>query len=83
VDAKDEALVSQLADACKDHNQWLALVKFGLETLVLNQVLLFELIHREAQRRAGQTNVGRSDTDYVRMILDELRLHFVVKGESR
>lgn len=54
-----ETFAVTLTDSTKTHDEWLAVVRFGLSTLMENQSLLIEVIVREAQREAERFNKER------------------------
>jgi hypothetical protein len=71
----------KMADACATHAEWLALVRFGLGTLLEDQALLIEIVVREADRAAKTSPIGRVAGDVAPMIFAELGLA-VVRGEG-
>lgn len=66
-----------LTDSCKTHKEWLAVVRFGLGTLLEDQHTLIEVIVREAQREAAK-HPQRRDADHAVSILKELGLRLEV-----
>lgn len=77
---EQENFAIQLTNDCKTHEQWLAVVRFGLKTLLEDQTLLFEIIVREANRMHGRAGIaGRVVSDDARIIFDELGLRFYVQ----
>ena len=50
-----EEFVSELANQCKTHEQWVSLVRFGLPTLLKEQSLLMKIIVLESERRSSDT----------------------------
>lgn len=73
----EENFAITLADNCKTHVEWLSVVRFGLKTLLENQLLLIEIITREAERQAQKTP-GHTTADEVRQIFHELNLRLMV-----
>lgn len=63
-----------LADKASSHEQWLAIVRFGLGTLINNQPLLAEIICREAQCEAEKSHASHVAADHIAGILSELNL---------
>ncbi len=77
----DENFAIELTDKTKDHQQWLAVMQFGLETLLKDPALLMELITREAIRECDKHQTGgRVVADDARHILTELNLRFVISS---
>lgn len=78
-----ENFVLKLAEATKNHSDWLAVVKFGLPRLLEeeNQELLFELVSRQAsvivQRRPGMITA-----DAIVQIFSELKLKLVLMNRD-
>lgn len=80
---EEENFAVTLTDQCKTHAAWLAVVLFGLGTLLENQPLLIEVITREAERECDRFNssiqgASHHPSDHVRNILGELGLRLVV-----
>lgn len=74
-----ETFVIQLTDECENHEQWLAIVRFGLKTLLENQVFLMEIILREASREIMRSKMNStSGAGPARTIFDELGLRFEI-----
>lgn len=74
-----ENFAVQLTDAAKTHEEWQAIVRFGLGTLLENQSVLAEIITREATREAARFNQDRvtglhEPSDHVSSILAQLGL---------
>lgn len=75
----DENFAIELTDKTDTHQQWLAVMSFGMDTLLKDPSLMMELIAREAERECGRHNIGsRVVADDARHILTELNLRFVV-----
>lgn len=70
-----ENFAVNLTDDCKTHEEWLAVVRFGLGTLMQNQLLLVEIIWREAEKRQLPPH---KVSDQARFIFDELGLKLVL-----
>lgn len=68
-----ENFAVQLTDKAKTHDEWLAIVRFGLGTLLDNQSVLAEIITREAQRCAASVPNGET-SEHVASILAQLGL---------
>jgi len=79
---ENENFAIQLTDQCKSHSEWLAVVRYGLGTLLENQPLLIEIIVREAQREIERGHLPSSHVvaDEARRIFQELGLRFEVAG---
>lgn len=76
---EQENFAIELTDKCRSHEEWLAVVRYGLKTLLDNQPLLIEIIVREAQREAERSGVGSHvAADHARRFLNELGVRFVV-----
>ena len=70
-----ENFAIQLTDAAKTHEEWLSIVRFGMATLLENQLLLMECIVREACRQKDRSPVkSRVVADEARQIMEELGL---------
>lgn len=79
-DVDKENFAIKLTDAAKHHDEWLAIVRFGLPTLLNDQPLLFEIMSREAGmivERRGTT--GFVTADALRQIFIELKLKLVLQ----
>ncbi len=74
----DENFAVSLTDNCKTHGDWLSVVRFGLKTLLDNQLLLVEIISREAQRQLEKSPDSHCIADEIRGIFNELGLQIVV-----
>lgn len=80
----DENFAVKITDDAKGHEEWLAIMRFGLGTLLKNQPLLMELIVREAERESKKNVAGHHlPSDEARHIMLELRLHFEVTPLER
>jgi|GEM_PF-3018595 len=79
-DAEHENFAIKLTDQCQTHKEWLAIVRYGLATLLQNQPLLIEIIVREAVREIERGGVPGSHVaaDEARRIFKELGLRFEV-----
>ena len=75
---EQENFVITLTDACQTHAEWLAVMRFGLLSLLDNQPLLIECIIREAQREAAKCAPSYQASDMARRIFEELNLRFEV-----
>lgn len=79
----EENFVIKLTDAAKSHEEWLSIVRFGLATLLENQLLLMECIVREACReRERSTLKTRVAADEARKIMEELGLRFYLSNKE-
>lgn len=75
---KEEDYILALLRKTPDHKEWLAVAKFGLDTLLKNPHLLISAIYQEAERLhdpEGKT-FGDSQEYKARVILGELGLTF-------
>lgn len=79
---KQKKFVLDMDSHCQDHGDWLALMQFGMPTLIKDQRVLVELLHREAQREAGRESLRDSTGEYFMGLMDELGLRFVVDAAS-
>lgn len=70
---EQENFAVELTSATKSHEDWLAVVRFGLGTLLTNQGLLGEIIVNEAAREAAKVPTHKA-SDEVAKILRELGL---------
>lgn len=72
----------QLADQTETHEQWLAVVRFGIGTLVRNPEVLAELLigeaNKEFNRQPGTSSVRTAPHVHLKRIMDELGLKFVL-----
>lgn len=74
----DEQFVVDLMDGTETHEQWLSVVRFGLNNLLDNQALLIEVVSREAARVAERdTRTTVVASDFIADIFAELGLRFV------
>lgn len=74
----DEQFAVDLTDNTRDHAEWLAVMRYGLKTLLYNQPLLMELIVRESVRQRDRSGIeSRVPADDARAIIEELGLRFV------
>jgi len=67
-----------LTEQCQTHEEWLAVVRFGLQELLREQSLLVELLFAEATREAERGNHQRQTDEELDCILQELGLRFVI-----
>jgi hypothetical protein len=70
-----ENFAVKLTNDCETHEAWLAVVRYGLGTLLENQSLFIEIIVREAEK---MTDMPGKTSDRVRFIFEELGLRFVI-----
>jgi hypothetical protein len=74
-----EQFAIEITDKCKTHQEWVAVVNFGLATLLQNQTLLIEIIVREAMRQIDRKKATSFPiADEVSLIFAELGLHLSV-----
>ena len=80
-DVDRENYAVKITDTCSTHQEWLALVRYGLGTLLQNQPLLIEIIVREAARELERGHIPGSHVvaDEARRIFQELGLRFEVQ----
>jgi hypothetical protein len=78
----DDEFVKNLMDSTQTHDQWLAFVRFGLNTLLRDQKLLMTLIVTEAQREAARRG-SEGPTVIFAQIFEELDLKLVVAGGNQ
>ena len=78
---EQENFAIKLTDQCSTHSEWLAVVRYGLATLLQNQPLLIEIIVREAVKEIERGAVPGSHVaaDEARRIFKELGLRFEVQ----
>jgi hypothetical protein len=75
---EQEQFAVDLTDNAKTHEDWLAIVNFGMRQLLTDSGLLMELIVREATRWNKQRGMGgRVVADDAREILAQLGLRLV------
>ncbi len=72
-----ETFAIDLTDYCKTQEEWLCVVRFGLNQLLENQPLLIEIITRRACRMKEDAKLG-VPADYARQIFEELGLRFTL-----
>jgi hypothetical protein len=72
-----ENFAVELAAKTQTHAEWLAVVRFGLGTLIENQSLLAEILVAEAAREAGKISTHKA-SDEIAKILRELGLRLSV-----
>lgn len=76
---EQEQFALDLADNSETHEQWLSIVRFGLKTLIEEQILLVEIISREAKRETERSGLKSRDvSDDMRAIFGELGLRIVL-----
>jgi hypothetical protein len=85
MDAKQKKFVDWLATSCKDHDEWLTVIRYGLPTLLQDQGVLIEVLINEAKRdvpiqstQGGRAVDANVKPDSVRRIMGELGLRFEV-----
>lgn len=67
-----ESFASSLTAQCNTHKEWLAVMNYGMGTLLTNQPLLIELIDREANQ---ETRRGSNEGHLILVrIFRELKL---------
>jgi hypothetical protein len=77
-----ENFAIKLTDDCETHEAWLAVVGYGMGTLLANQPLLIEIIIREAMKQLERQNLtGRVCSDEARFIFEELGLRLEASDE--
>lgn len=68
-----------LTDQTTNHQEWLAVVRYGLETLLKDPPLLVEIIVREAERELQRCGIESHVTaDHARAIFKDLGLRLTV-----
>lgn len=80
-----ESFALTLTDRCQTHSEWLAVVRYGMGTLLEDQRILMEVITREAMCELERAK-GRTPVPYYRVvcgILQELNLHLEVCGRPK
>lgn len=70
-----ESFARSLAEQTNTHNEWLAVMKYGMGTLLENQPLLIFLIDAEAKREFQKGAFDRADLP--QRIFRELKLKIV------
>jgi hypothetical protein len=80
-DSERENFAVTITDTCNTHQEWLAVVRYGLGSLLENQPLLIEIIVREAVREIERGHMPSSHVaaDEARRIFQELGLRFEVQ----
>lgn len=79
-----ENFAVKLTDDSADHNAWLALIQYGLDTFLKNQPLFIEVVIREAEKQLSRKDIkGRVIADEVRAIFKELGLRLVIEEKKR
>ena len=72
-----EQMAKQLCNSTKTHEEWLSVMRFGLNTLLGDQLVLIDCIFTEAQREYDRKDKPRNTQELptiVWEILDELKL---------
>lgn len=73
-----EQFAVTLTDQCRTHEEWLAVIRYGLGTLLENPALFIEIIWRQAVKMQETHQIkGRVLADDVRQIFQELSLKIV------
>lgn len=82
--AVKEHVARTLTAQCQTHEEWLAIVRYGLPALLEDQSILIELILREAEQEAARRGDDRvfAYLDYTVAILQELGLRFVCSEQT-
>lgn len=82
MEERDQEFIRNLDSACKTHDEWLALVRYGLGTLLTNQALLVEIIWIEAGREVARNGFKAAETyKTAARIFGELGLKLTTGGE--
>ena len=55
---EQENFAVKLTSSTEDHHSWLAVVRFGMGTLIQNQPVLAEILVAEAMKIAAKTEIG-------------------------
>lgn len=78
INLQDKEKLSEFLGFLKERDQWLTVVKFGLPTLIDDQLFLFELIAKRAEKesRASKASV----VGYLTGIFEDLGLK-LIRGE--
>jgi hypothetical protein len=74
---EQENFAVKLTSATEDHHSWLAVVRFGMGTLIQNQPLLAEILVAEAMKMAAKTPTHNA-ADEIAGIMRELGVRFVI-----
>ena len=75
----DENFAIELTDKCRTDAEWLAVMRFGIETLLKNPRVLMECIVRRAEVLSGQTEIpSKMIADFAADLIVELGLKFDV-----
>ncbi len=78
-----EQFAVDLTDKCPDKKQWLAVMRFGLDSLLKDPKLLMDLIARRAVREKFETKTDiKAVSAFAAEILGELGLKFVVETNA-
>jgi hypothetical protein len=82
--SEQREFVLNLGDQCKTHDAWLALIRFGMGTLLSDQDVLTEILVDEAEREAERHTHGEAKhiaSDHLFSIMSELGLRFATAAE--
>jgi hypothetical protein len=74
---EQENFAVRLTSSADDHHSWLAVVRFGMGTLINNQPLLAEILVAQAVKIAAKTP-NNNAADEIAGIMRELGVRFVV-----
>lgn len=64
---KQRLFAKQLTESAKMHGDWLAVVRFGLASLLEDQDFLLELILQEASRLTVEEPLSNNDQEVIRI----------------
>lgn len=73
VNLKDNKMLDDFLELVKDREQWLTVIKFGLPTLLDDQLFLVELIIKRAKKESAANN-NKNIVGYFTGIFDDLGL---------
>lgn len=79
-----EQMAKQLCNSTKTHEEWLSVMRFGLNTLLGDQLVLIDCIFTEAQREYDRKDKPRNTQDMQTIaweIFEELELK-ITNGED-
>lgn len=75
MEPKQRAFIENLEKACKTHDDWLALINFVMPAILKDQLVLIEVVIREAERQVERgKGAGQPIAGDVFDILSELGL---------
>lgn len=77
------SLATELCKMTTTHEQWLALVKFGMPTLLKDQEVLMECLFMEAEREAHRTAGARFAPSWVTRVMADAGLCITESGQLR